>query len=39
MIFVEDSIEDGKYLLNLHVPAFVSDAAPNRPIIYKLYAL
>ena len=38
MIFVEDSIEDGKYLLNLQVPAFVSDAAPSRPILYKLYA-
>ena len=37
MIFVEDVIEDGKYLLNLQIPPFVSDAAPSRPILYKVY--
>jgi kynurenine formamidase len=39
MIFVSNNIEDGSYLLNLQIPAFVSDAAPSRPIIYKINEL
>ena len=35
MIFVSENINDGSYLLNLQIPAFVSDAAPSRPILYK----
>ena len=34
MIFASDNIKDGSYLLNLQIPAFVSDAAPSRPILY-----
>ena len=34
MIFASDKIKDGSYLLNLQIPAFVSDAAPSRPILY-----
>ena len=36
MIFASESIKDGNYLLNLQIPAFVSDAAPSRPILYKV---
>ena len=36
MIFVNDTIEDGTYLINLQIAAFVSDAAPSRPILYKI---
>lgn len=36
MIFVPDDIADGLYLLNLQVPAFDSDAAPSRPVLYPL---
>jgi len=39
MIFVSSSLKDGAYLLNLQIPAFVSDAAPSRPIIYKINEL
>ena len=39
MIFVPDSLDDGQYLLNLQIPAFVSDAAPSRPILYKINEL
>ena len=39
MIFVPDSLENGHYLLNLQIPAFVSDAAPSRPILYKINEL
>ena len=36
MIYVPDRIADGRYVLNLQLPAFQSDAAPSRPIIYPL---
>ena len=36
MIFVDDEISDGLYLLNLQVPAFCADAAPCRPVVYAL---
>ena len=39
MIFVDDNVQDGTYLLNLQIPAFVSDAAPSRPILYKIHGL
>ncbi len=39
MIFAPSSLEDGSYLLNLQIPAFVPDAAPSRPIIYKINEL
>ena len=39
MIFIPSSMEDGTYLLNLQIPAFVSDAAPSRPILYKINEL
>jgi kynurenine formamidase len=37
MIFVADEIEDGAYLLNLQIAAFVADASPSRPRLYKIY--
>ena len=36
MVYVEDSVADGLYCLNLQVPAFELDAAPSRPILYPL---
>jgi len=36
MIFVEDEIDDGSYLLSIQIPAFMSDAAPSRPLIYPM---
>ncbi len=39
MIFVSKDVKDGNYLLNLQIPAFVSDAAPSRPILYKINEL
>lgn len=39
MIFVDDNIPDGKYLLMIQIPAFVSDAAPSRPIIFDINEL
>jgi hypothetical protein len=36
MIYVDDQVSDANYLLNIQVPSFVADAAPSRPIIFKL---
>ena len=36
LIFVEDSIEDGSYLLNLQIASFVNDASPSKPVLYKI---
>lgn len=36
MIFVNDTIEDGSYLLNLQIASFENDAAPSKPVLYKI---
>lgn len=36
LIYVEDSIEDGDYLLNLQVLNLAMDASPSRPVIYAI---
>ncbi len=36
MIYVPEQVKDGYYLLDLQIPAFVSDAAPSRPVIYPI---
>jgi kynurenine formamidase len=36
LIYVDEKIEDGKYLLNLQFAAFENDASPSKPILYKL---
>jgi len=36
MIFVPDDVPDGRYCLNLQIPSFVSDAAPSRPLLFRI---
>jgi arylformamidase len=36
MIYADQSIDDGHYMLNLQVASFRNDAAPSRPVLYKL---
>ena len=36
LIYVPDEIEDDVYLLNLQIAPFVADAAPSRPLIFKI---
>lgn len=36
LIYAPDSVENGNYLLNLQVSAFAGDAAPSRPVLYKV---
>lgn len=37
LIFVDNAIEDGIYLLNLQIPSIAIDAVPSKPILYGLY--
>jgi arylformamidase len=36
MIFVPEGIADGRYLLNLQIAPFVSDASPSRPVLFSI---
>jgi arylformamidase len=36
MIYVENKIVDGIYFLNLQIPNFFLDAAPSRPILFRV---
>ncbi len=36
LIYAADEIEDGYYLLDLQLPSFLTDAAPSRPLLYKV---
>ncbi len=36
LIYAPDSVANGNYLLNLQVSAFAGDAAPSRPVLYKV---
>lgn len=35
-IYVPNNIPDGKYFLNIQVAPFENDAAPSRPVLYKI---
>lgn len=35
-IYVPNTVKDGQYILNLQTAPFVNDAAPSRPLLYKL---
>ena len=39
MVYVNDDIKDGLYCLSLQIPAFETDAAPSRPLLYPLIAI
>lgn len=36
LIYVPDTVADGKYLLNLQIAPFASDASPSRPMIIRI---
>ena len=36
MIFVNDTIQDGAYFLNLQIASFENDASPSKPILYAI---
>jgi len=37
LIFVPNSVKDGKYILNLMIAPFENDASPSKPVLYKLH--
>lgn len=37
LIFVPNEITDGSYLLNLQIAPFAADAAPSRPVLFKVF--
>jgi kynurenine formamidase len=36
MIYVDYSISDGSYFLNLQIASFENDASPSKPVLYKI---
>lgn len=36
LIYVPNSVSDGEYLLNLQIASFENDAAPSKPVLYKI---
>lgn len=36
MIYVPNTIKDGLYLLNLQIPSFEMDAAPSKPVLFRI---
>jgi len=37
LIYVNDSVIDGNYLLELQMAPFENDASPSRPVIYSIF--
>lgn len=37
LIFVNDSVSDGTYLLNLQIASFENDASPSKPVLYAIH--
>ncbi|MFZ4105649.1 cyclase family protein [Flavobacterium sp.] len=36
MIYVEETVSDGSYILNLQIASFENDASPSKPILFKI---
>jgi len=36
MIFVDDTVKDGSYILNLQIASFENDASPSKPILFMI---
>lgn len=36
MVYIPESIKDGHYFVNIQIPPFYSDAAPSRPVLFKI---
>ena len=36
MIFVDNSVKDGSYILNLQMAPFENDASPSKPVLFKI---
>jgi kynurenine formamidase len=36
MIYVNDEVQDGNYILNLQIASFENDASPSKPVLYSI---
>lgn len=36
LIFVENKVQDGSYIINMQIASFENDASPSKPILYKV---
>jgi len=36
MVFIDDTLSDGSYILNLQIASFENDASPSKPILYSV---
>ena len=36
LIYVPESVDDGRYLLNLQIASFHNDASPSKPVLYEI---
>jgi len=36
LIYVDSTIEDGEYVLELQMASFANDASPSRPLLYRI---
>jgi kynurenine formamidase len=36
LIYVDDDVSDGTYLLNLQIASFENDASPSKPVLYSM---
>ena len=36
MIYVNEEIQDGSYILNLQFASFENDASPSKPVLYRI---
>jgi arylformamidase len=39
LVYISDEVEGGIYMLNLQIAAMAADAAPSRPLLYKVRAV
>ncbi|WP_322551466.1 cyclase family protein [Flavobacterium psychraquaticum] len=39
LIYVDETISDGSYFLNLQIASFENDASPSKPLLYKINIL
>ena len=36
MIYADNELADGRYLLSMQYPSFIADAAPSKPVLYPI---
>lgn len=36
LVFIDDGVKDGSYILNLQIASFENDASPSKPLLYAL---